>query len=32
MDVTLAALSSDEIQEFVTNGFVVKRNVLDPKL
>ena len=32
MDAALPALSTEEIQEFVTNGFVVKRNILDPKL
>ncbi|MFT5090083.1 MAG: hypothetical protein ACI8PG_004459, partial [Planctomycetota bacterium] len=28
----LAALSTEEIQQFIANGFLVKRNVLDPKL
>ena len=32
MDKALVALSTAEIQEFVTNGFVVKRNILDPEL
>ena len=32
MDTALAALSTEEIQAFVTNGFLVKRNILDPKL
>ena len=32
MDKALVALSTTEIQEFVTNGFVVKRNILDPEL
>jgi hypothetical protein len=32
MNTTLAALSTEEIREFITNGFIVKRKVLDPKL
>lgn len=32
MDAVLAPLSKDEIQAFVQNGFLIKRNVLDPKL
>ena len=31
MDTALAALSSEEIQQFITNGFLVKRNILDPR-
>ena len=32
MDTALAALSTEEIQQFITNGFLVKRKILDPKL
>ena len=32
MDAVLAPLTTDEIRAFVQNGFLVKRNVLDPKL
>ncbi len=32
MNTALAALSTEEIQQFITNGFLVKRNILDPKL
>ena len=32
MDTALAALSTEEIQQFIANGFLVKRNILDPKL
>ena len=32
MDAALVALSTEEIQRFVTNGFLVKRKILDPKL
>jgi hypothetical protein len=32
MDTELVALSTEEIQQFITNGFLVKRNILDPKL
>ena len=32
MDTALAALSTEEIKEFITNGFLIKRNILDPKL
>ena len=32
MNTALPALSTQEIQQFVTNGFLVKRNILDPKL
>ena len=32
MDTALAALSKEDIQQFITNGFLVKRKILDPKL
>jgi hypothetical protein len=32
MDAALAALSTEEIQAFITNGFLIKRKVLDTKL
>ena len=32
MDTELAALSKEDIQQFITNGFLVKRKILDPKL
>ena len=32
MDTALPALSTEEIQQFITNGFLVKRKILDPKL
>ena len=32
MDTALAALSKEEIQEFITSGFIVKRKILDPEL
>ncbi len=32
MDAAVAALSIEEIQEFITNGFLVKRNILDTNL
>ena len=32
MDTELAALSTGDIQQFITNGFLVKRKILDPKL
>ena len=32
MNTALPALSTQEIQQFIKNGFLVKRNILDPKL
>jgi len=32
MDTALVALSTEDIQQFITNGFFVKRKILDPKL
>ena len=32
MDTPLPPLSTDEIRDFIQNGFIIKRNVLDPKL
>ena len=32
MNAALPALSRQEIQQFIKNGFLVKRNILDPKL
>ena len=32
MNTALTPLSTEDIQQFITNGFLVKRNILDPKL